>query len=247
MYKKNSIIGLILFSLFVLCCKSPDSATAYSSDNLKILSLTQNSFIHISYLNTQDFGKVPCNGLIYMNEGKAVVFDTPIDKDISMELINWIVEVKKHDISAVVINHFHQDCLGGLETFHRQGIPSFALERTIKLAEDNDTTVPQIEFEGEMEIEVGNTKIINRYFGEAHTVDNIVSYIPEEEILFGGCMVKSLNAKKGNLADANLKEWSKTISKIKTAYPDLQVVIPGHGDHGDMALLEYTIQLFSSN
>ena len=220
---------------------------AYSSESLKIIPISQNSFIHVSYLEVPKYGKVACNGLIYLNENKAVVFDTPPDSDSSFELIKWIIEEKKHDVIAVMINHFHDDCLGGLEVFHELGIPSFAHNQTIALAEKNQVIVPQIGFDDEMQLDVGNQKIINRYFGEGHTSDNIVSYIPNEKVLFGGCVIKSLNASKGNVADANLNEWSKTVLKIKKAYPQLKIVVPGHGNYGYTELLNYTIQLFSKN
>jgi metallo-beta-lactamase class B len=34
--------------------------------------------------------------------------------------------------------------------------------------------------------------------------------------------------------------------KIKKAFPNLKKVIPGHGEIGDTALLDYTIQLFKN-
>ncbi|HSP88373.1 MAG TPA: hypothetical protein VLN45_09590, partial [Ignavibacteriaceae bacterium] len=91
----------------------------------------------------------------------------------------------------------------------------------------------------------GSENIICCYFGKAHTSDNIVVWITEEEILFGGCMIKSLNSSKGNLADANVNEWANTVEKIKKKFNSAKMVIPGHGDYGGIELLDYTIKLFS--
>ena len=243
-YKSPLII--LLFSVLLLSCKSQNGNRTYSSETLKIIPISQNSYIHVSYLQTEDYGKVACNGLVYMNAGDAVVFDTPIDTETSNELIDWITKTKEHKIKAVVVNHFHDDCLGGVDAFHQLNIPSYANNKTIELAKKEGNPLPQIGFDQVNEIILGNKKIINRHFGEAHTRDNIVSYIPSEHLLFGGCPVKSLNATKGYLGDANTDEWSSTISKIKTAYPDLKIVIPGHGDHGGTELLDYTISLFKT-
>ncbi|MDB2607039.1 subclass B1 metallo-beta-lactamase, partial [Zobellia sp.] len=128
--------------------------------------------------------------------------------------------------------------------FHQLNIPSYANNKTIELAKKEGNPVPQVGFDSKNELVLGNQKIINRHFGEAHARDNIVSYIPNEHLLFGGCAVKSLNAAKGYLGDANVKEWSKTIEKIKATYPDLKIVIPGHGDYGGPELLDYTSTLF---
>ena len=79
--------------------------------------------------------------------------------------------------------------------------------------------------------------------GEAHTKDNIVTWIPSEHILFGGCQVKSLGSAKGNLADANVDAWSETTRRIKAAYKDARIVVPGHGMPARRTL-DYTIRLF---
>lgn len=240
---KQFLYALTILLLFS-SCKSTKQPISYSSSTLKIIPISKNAFIHITYLDTDDFGKVACNGLVYINNNEAVVFDTPTTDEVSLELIKWIAEVKKCDITGVVINHFHADCLGGLNAFHKLGIPSFANNKTLLLAQNNSYTTPQIGFDDTMELSVGTEKIINTFFGEAHTTDNIASYIPSEQLLFGGCMVKSLKANKGYTGDANIKEWSITVQKIKNTYPNLKVIIPGHGAAGGTELLEYTAKLF---
>lgn len=57
-------------------------------------------------------------------------------------------------------------------------------------------------------------------------------------------MVKSMNAGKGNVADANVTEWSNTIERVAVKFPDAKVVVPGHGSYGGMELLEFTAKLF---
>ena len=245
MYKKT-FYGLLVVVMMFVHGRSQKTTAAYSSENLKIVPLTEHCFIHISYLEVPEYGRVACNGAIYMDSGEAVVFDTPIDDAVSRELIQWITETKKHQVTAVVINHFHNDCVGGLAAFHKLGIPSYANQQTLVLAKQEGHTVPKIGFKGKMELKVGHQIVINRFFGEAHTQDNIASYIPSEALLFGGCAVKSMGAGKGNLEDANITEWSATMEKIKKAYPNIQTVIPGHGDSGGIELLEYTQELFNT-
>ena len=210
--------------------------------NLKIQQLTEHVFLHITYLQTDSFGKVACNGMIYMNEKEAIVFDTPSDNTTSVELIQWI-QGRGRKIKAVVINHFHIDAMGGLAAFHELGIPSYSSEKTKTLAE---SVKPQNGFETDNQIELGDQVVINQYFGEAHTKDNIVSYLPNERVLYGGCMIKSLNAGNGNLEDANVHAWSNTVRTIKQTFPDVKLVIPGHGKYGDVSLLDYTIDMFDT-
>ncbi len=75
----------------------------------------------------------------------------------------------------------------------------------------------------------------------------MVGYFPKEKAMFGGCLIKEMNATKGYLGDANVKTWSATVEKVKAKYPDAKIVIPGHGEIGGEELLDYTIKLFKNN
>ncbi len=242
--KTTIFIAFLLYSFF---CSGQDEnkhSVIYESETLVISKLSDNVFVHITYLDIPEYGKVACNGMIYQNDSEAMVFDTPVDDSVSMELINWIRDDLKCEVNGVVINHFHLDCLGGLNAFHEMGIPSYSSHLTIKLAEANEKAVPQNGFAKELKLDVGGKIVVNEYFGEGHTADNIACFLPDENTIYGGCLIKSMGAGKGNLEDANTKEWPETIRKIKEKYPDIQTVIPGHGESGGLELLDYTIELF---
>lgn len=219
--------------------------TVYRSAEITINQISPNTFQHISSLATNDFGKVPCNGLIVRDKNEVVIFDTPTNDKSAEALILWVKEILNCQIKAIVPTHFHDDCLGGLQAFHSQGIPSIAHELTLQLAKQNEMVVPQTGFVEALELKVGNEKVLLRFFGEGHTKDNIVAFFPKEQVLFGGCLIKEINATQGFLGDANVKAWSTTVQKVKEAYPAVQWVIPGHGEAGSQKLLDYTIQLFT--
>src|SRR5688500_9043561 len=101
------------------------------TEGLSVIKLTDNVYQHVSDLQTTDFGKVKCNGLIYLNGNDAIICDTPTNDKLSSDLIGWLkTNHPQVKIKAVIINHFHADCLGGLHTFHEAGIPSYSHERT---------------------------------------------------------------------------------------------------------------------
>jgi len=218
----------------------------YKSDKLVVTQVAENSFEHTSFLQTNDFGNVPCNGLIVKNSNEVIIFDTPTNDTVSAELISWIKETLHCKINAIVATHFHNDCLGGLKAFHDKDISSYAYFKTIELAKENKYTVPQNSFQDSLVLKVGAEKAIVKFFGEGHTRDNVIGYFPSEKIMFGGCLIKEIDASKGYLGDANIAAWSGTVEKIKAAYPDVKIVIPGHGDYGNKKLLDYTIKLFKA-
>lgn len=216
----------------------------YDSSNLKIEKVSDNAYRHITFLNTQDWGKVPCNGMIVTDKGEAVIFDTPVSDSVSTELINYVEHSLNCKVTGIVATHFHSDCLGGLKAFHDHNIPSFALNMTLDLAKQTHEIIPQNGFDDLLELKVGNKNVILDYLGAGHTRDNIIGYFPSEQVMFGGCLIKSLKSGKGNLEDADVNAWPLTIQKLKAKYKDVKVVIPGHGNPGDTKLLDYTIKMF---
>lgn len=239
---------LMLQSLALLHAQKAKAFKAkviYNSRELVITQISPNCFEHTSYLQTNDFGNVPCNGLIVRDSNEVLVFDTPANDQESALLINWITGTLRCRIKAVVPTHFHNDCLGGLGAFHARNIPSYAHAPTIDFATEQNYAVPQHGFADSLSIQVGSKHVIARFWGEGHTRDNIIGYFPAEQVMFGGCLIKEVGANKGYLGDANVDAWPETVSRIRAHYPAVRLVVPGHGAYGGKKLLDYTIRLFS--
>ncbi|HEY0897028.1 MAG TPA: subclass B1 metallo-beta-lactamase [Sphingobacteriaceae bacterium] len=217
----------------------------YASPLLRIRKVADHVFMHTSFLQTADFGQVPCNGMIVSDGNEAVVFDTPANEESTGELLDFLKR-NKIRVTAVIATHFHADCLAGLKEVHKRRIPSFAENRTIKILRTMDPVfdLPETGFTGSAVFRVGNKQVYAGYFGQGHTGDNIIGYFADQHVLFGGCLIKEIGAGKGNLEDANVAAWPGTVQKVRLKFPDINMVIPGHGKPGGTELLNYTIGLF---
>src|SRR5690606_34863652 len=227
---------------------SNDSTIVYQTSNLVIKKISDHVYVHISYLNTDEFGKVGCNGMLVISNGEGVVFDSPTDNQSSKELIQFVTQQLKSEIIALIPTHFHQDCVGGLVEFETRNIPTYAFKQTISLLKENGQMFasPVKSFNPKFTLNVGTQKIHAGYYGQGHTRDNIIGYFPLEKVIFGGCLIKEIGAGKGYLGDANCDQWSKTVEKIKSKYPHVKLVIPGHGQLGGSDLIDYTKNLFAN-
>lgn len=247
---KNLLIGwrYIINAVFIVIVAGGAYAQpgSYKSASLELIPLKPGVYQHISYLVTDTWGKVPCNGMLMVSKDSVIIFDTPASDSATRELIQVLTKTWKLGIKAVVVNHFHNDCLAGLKALHEAGAVSYGSYKTIELAKAAGDTAPRIGFDKKLILSLENRVAINQYFGEGHTKDNIVSYLPGEQVLFGGCLIKEINAGKGFLGDANVGAWPATVRAVRQAFPRLAVVIPGHGAVGDQRLLSYTIKLFSN-
>jgi metallo-beta-lactamase class B len=243
---KNALL-IILILIGKISAAQDTPKNIRINEDLEIVPLSKNAYMYVSWVTTPTFGRFGDNGLIYISNKEAVIMDTPMNDSISNVLLDWFEKYFPGvTIKAVMVNHFHNDALGGLRAFHQRGIASYANYMTNKCIRDDSTVRPQQTFTNELKFRVGKKTIVNRYFGEAHTPDNIVTWLPDEKILFGGCMIKSLAADRGFIGDANLRQWPATVSKVKKAFPGARIVIPGHGNQGGTALLDYTIKMFEN-
>jgi metallo-beta-lactamase class B len=214
------------------------------SENIELIKISPNAFIHVSYSNLPSFGRVAANGLLFVNGGEALLFDTPWTDSLTMDLVSFIRDSLKLKIAGCVPNHWHADCMGGLGYLRDQNVETYANQMTIDLAMSKNLPVPVHGFKDSTELHLGNKTAKCYYLGAAHSLDNIVVWIPSEKILFPGCMVKSLNSKDlGNTADGDLTAYPKTVETVIRKFPTARIVVPGHGPFGGLDLLTHTKEL----
>jgi len=207
------------------------------SDDLELQPVSQHAFIHISYLESAGYGRFTCNGLMVVSGDSVVIIDTPVNDSLSDQLLSWLKK-KGYVVKAVIPTHWHVDNLGGLKAFHEAGIPSYSYSLTRELAIQHHCEIPRIAFSDSMILRIGREKIICKFLGAGHSLDNIVVWIPSEKILFGGCLVKSAGSSElGNIADADVDTWPDTILEVMKQFSKADIVIPGHGEPGGKELL----------
>jgi metallo-beta-lactamase class B len=220
--------------------------TIKMSDDLSLFQISEHAWIHVSSDEISGFGRVSSNGMIYVQNGNAFLFDTPSSDYLTSELVTCLLDSLHTWITVFVPNHWHQDCIGGLNFLKSVGIKSYANRKTIEITKSKHLPVPEMEFTDSLQLMAGNKAVDCYYLGAAHTLDNIVVWIPSEKILFAGCMAKAMNAQGlGNTADGDLAEWPKTIDKVIAKFKTAETVIPGHGLWGGPELLQHTRDLLT--
>ena len=236
------LLLLALTSLSGVCQTRPD--TIKICKDLELIKISENAIIHVSYANVSGYGRVSANGLIFINKSDAFLFDTPWTDSLTVVLVTYLKDHLNLKIKGFVPNHWHNDCMGGLGYLQIKGIESYANQRTIDIARAKRLAVPVHGFVDSLQLKLGDKVIRCYYPGAAHSLDNIVVWIPSEKILFPGCMVKSLNSTDlGNIADGDINAYPVTIEKVIKKFRTAEIVIPGHGQSGGSELLFHTRDL----
>lgn len=236
--------------IFVIICinsavaKTLDCEHIEVNGNLELIKINENYYVHTSWFDFPGFGRFPSNGLIFVKNGKALLIDTPNTSEQTLILYNFLQNHLKAVIKKIIVGHSHSDCMGGLSALHQKDVESIACTKTIQICKSQKLPIPKKSFVDSIILEFEGEKVICRYFGAGHTIDNIVVYFPNSQILFGGCLIKSLGSKGlGNTKEADIEHWDSTVLRIKKEYPIIKLVIPGHGAFGDSKLMDHTIVL----
>jgi len=241
----------VLISLACWMCTGLSTSHAQSDDveirlkdDVTVRRLAEGLWLHTTYYDISGLENIPANGLIVIDGEKAMMIDLPWTDEQAGVLFDWVAREHKAAIQKVVPTHFHIDCAGSLAEAHRRGADSFALEKTVELLKQAEKPAPKNWFTGQMSLACGNTSVELAFWGGGHTVDNIVAWIPSKKILFGGCLVKSLDAGNlGNTREADLKNYPATLKRVREKYSNAKIVIPGHGRPGGLELIDHTIEL----
>ena len=230
-----------VLSLFIL------SFNLYFSQEINpklvISKISEKVYVYTTY-NEYNGISFPANGMYVLTEKGTVLIDTPWDTTQFQVLLDSIKIKHKSDVIACISTHSHDDRTAGLEFYAKKGIKTYSSFQTYNLCRSKNEKVAENYFVSDTTFQFGETKIQTYYPGKGHTEDNIVIWLEKEKILFGGCFVKSIeNENIGNIADADVVAWPKSIKNLQNKFPNMEIVIPGHFTWSDSKAVKHTLKI----
>jgi len=91
---------------------------------------------------------------------------------------------------------------------------------------------------------VGQYSFKTYFPGQGHAPDNIVIWFEKGRILYGGCLIKSVEDNSlGNLSDANVKDYAATIKNVLEKCNNPKYILTGHGDWTSTKSLNHTLEM----
>jgi len=210
--------------------------------------LTNNVYVHISYGLPDGKNPFPANGLYIVSKAGIILIDTPWDEDQTQQLIDTLQHRYHQKIVLCIATHFHSDRTAGLDLLKKNGVKTYASSLTNTLAKKGGNKQAEFTFSKDTVFNVGGVSVQTYYPGEGHTKDNIVVWLPQTKVLFGGCLIKSMETdSKGFTDDGNIAEWPNSVARVGKRFKNIKYVIPGHqGWQGDTLQLSHTIAIAKS-
>ncbi len=184
-------------------------------------------------------------GFIVTGDG-IVVFDALGTPVLGQAMLDAIRRVSTQPIRRIIVSHYHADHIYGLQALKATGAEIWAQRRAQeylaspvaaeRLAQrrqelfpwvDEKTRVvpPDVWLDGDTEFRMGGMQFRILYSEGAHSPEDILLYVVQDQVLFAGDLVFAGRVPFVGTADS--KGWLKALDKVIALHP--VVAIPGHG------------------
>ncbi len=189
------------------------------------------------------------NSSFVIGDRAVAVIDTQVNFPSAERLLSLVRSVTDKPIEVVINTHYHWDHTNGNQLFKDQGAviisskltKDFMVRRAPRQKEflsgrgfelGNDPLLPEITFEGQHEIDLGNMPLRLFFAGSAETDDATAIHVARENVLMSGdtVMTGSFPIFGQPVWDEGLEgneQWIDTIKKLTSLNP--RHIVPGHG------------------
>jgi metallo-beta-lactamase class B len=220
-----------------------NSFSQAQKSKLEISHLTENFYVFTTY-NFYKGNPTPANGMYLVTKTGVVMFDSPWDTTQFQPLLDSIKAKHNKAVVICIATHSHKDKTAGLEFLKGRGVKTFTTKQTDDISKVKGEKRAEFLMHQDSVFSVGQYQFETYYGGEGHTADNIVIWFDKAKVLYGGCLVKSVDAKDlGNVEEANIKQWPATIKKIQAKFKNPKFIIPGHQSWTSKESLDHTLKL----
>lgn len=243
----SKLIMQIITLLLIFLSSTVQVFAQIKKSNLEINHLTGDFYIFTTY-NSFNGNLFPANGMYIITEKGAVILDMPWDTTQFQPLLDSIKIKHNKDVVMCLATHSHEDRTGGLEFLRRKGIKTYTTKQTDEICKNRQEKRAEFLIDNDTTFVIGQYSFQTYYPGHGHTIDNIVIWFAKEKILYGGCFVKSTEAKDlGNLADANVQAWASAIKNTQQKFKKPNYIITGHQSWLSKKSLAYTLRLIQTH
>ncbi len=228
------------------CCVAAETNRIKVTPDLQVTRLAEGVWLHTSWQVLPGGTRYPSNGLLVREGDALTLIDTAWGEQPTRDLLAWVARELNLPVSRTIVTHAHDDRMGGAPVLAERNIPMFSHPLTGPLAAKQGWPRPEplatLREAGSV-TNLGAVEVFSP--GPAHTVGNLMVWIPRVKVLFGGCAVKELKSSNlGNVVEADIAAWPETLRRLQKRYgSQCDQVVPGHGEVGNAALLQHTLAL----
>jgi cyclase len=183
------------------------------------------------------------NSGIIVGDSAVVVIDTKMMGN-SEELYKLAKEKAGQRPKIVVNTHYHPDHVRGNKFFKGSKIYIGNYEKEFLQENIEPENLPTDVVKDSLTIDLGNEQVHLYNLGQAHTLNDVVVYLPNHNVLFTGDLIfNRVNPVLKDESRAKVSQWIHVLDIILSKWGNSQI-IPGHGKIGDKEMVISMRQYF---
>jgi cyclase len=203
-----------------------------------------------------------CNSVVIERKNDFVIVDANSPGG-AVAIQAEVHRLSSKPVRYVLLTHHHGDHIYGNALWTRAGAVTVAHKNMVgelarleparwRMAAARDPEMaglgdapeaPRQTFDGSQWVLDGDDRRIEVHsFGAAHTRDDVVVYLPREQVLCTGDM--ALNTALNSFVDSDFRHWPKALSAASQLRA--QYILPGHGAPGGVEILEGQAQFLAA-
>lgn len=186
------------------------------------------------------------NAAFIVTPAGVVVIDALGSPALAERLLVEIGKITPLPVKVVILTHYHADHIYGLQAFKAKGATILAHREGLEYLNSNTARqrleasrqelAPWIDastrlvpadrwLDADETLELGGVKLQIRHVGPSHTPEDLVVWMPQENVLFAGDLV--FRSRIPFVGQADSGHWIKALDQLLAF--DAKVIVPGHG------------------
>jgi peptidoglycan/xylan/chitin deacetylase (PgdA/CDA1 family) len=212
---------------------------------VSLTRMSENLWLHTSTRELEGVGRFPSHGLFVEHEGGGLLIDSAWGRAATTNLLAQIERQTGQRPRAAIVTDFHDDRAGGVAQLEAAGIEVWSspgiIARLTAASEPAPThALEQPRWSGTL----AGVALEVWFPGAGHSPENLVVWLPDQRLLFGGCLLRAYESRGlGNVDDADFDAWVPTLRAVRERYADAAIVVPSHGDAGGPELIHHSLAL----
>ena len=224
---------------------------------MKVVQVAPHSFYvegQAGAVSTANEGFNSNAGFVVTGDG-VVVFDVLGTPALGKRLAELIAQTTPRPVRRIVVSHYHSDHFYGLQALQRDGVDIWAHEAVreylgseapvARLAERRQSLTPWVNAQSRIVVPtrylgedtsfaLGGLHFRVMHAGPAHTPEDLMMLVEEEQVLFVGDIV--FTGRIPFVADADVSAWISALDRVIALKP--RVVVGGHGQYSTDAVTD---------
>ena len=204
--------------------------------------MTQKEIVPLDQSLTLMLGGGGNSGII-IGDSAVVVVDTKMMS--GSEDLYKLAKEKAGQKPIIVINtHYHKDHVNGNKFYKGSKIYIGSYEKEFLQKNVDAENQPTDFVKDSLLIDLGNEKVHLYNLGQAHTLNDLVVYLTNHNVLFTGDLIfNRVNPVLKEESGAKVSRWINVLDLILNRWKDSKIV-PGHGKVGDKEMVVSMRQYF---